>query len=556
MYHNFNSYYFSICLTLGSIAISPSLCLSGQESNPAKKLVVPGETFTIEGRPAFIFWPTEEKRRQPQPWVMYAPTLPNYPDVHEQWMHQQWVDAGIAIAGIDVGEAYGSPSSQSYMDELYRHLTQERGFASQPCLLGRSRGGLWVSSWAIRNPDCVAGIAGIYPVYDFTTYPKLEKTAPAYGLSVSELAASLGELNPITKAEGLAQAKIPVFIIHGDQDAIVPLDQNSQTLQNAYVRHQASELVDLVVPTGQGHNFWPGFFRCQNLVNFVIERANHAAGLKPLKTSTPSIPIGSVLYRDLTYTEVNGTSLKLDLYRPKAPSLNLPCVVWVHGGGWKQGSKNRCPATWLVNHGYVVVSIDYRLTDTAIWPAQIDDCRSAIRWLRDHAVEYGLDAQRIGVWGGSAGGHLVALLGTTVPPTDEKTSSRVSAVCDWYGPTDLLTMPANVLSEGRKLEDLASSNSAKLLGGSVRDRAELAAQVSALHHVSSDDTPFLIMHGGKDSLVPLEQSERLHKALQAAGVPSQLHVIPDAGHGGKEFQTDTTRAIIRQFFDKTLGSLN
>ena len=135
---------------------------------PVKELILPGESFLVAGRPAFILTPAGERKRTPQPWIFYAPTLPGYPDSHEKWMHEQFVAAGVAVAGIDVGEAYGSPEGNRLFTEFYRELTEKRGFARRPCLLGRSRGGLWVTSWAIENPDKVAGIAGIYPVFDLT----------------------------------------------------------------------------------------------------------------------------------------------------------------------------------------------------------------------------------------------------------------------------------------------------------------------------------------------------------------------------------------------------
>ena len=263
-------------------------------------------------------------------------------------------------------------------------------------------------------------------------------------------------------------------------------------------------------------------------------------------------PSKSDVAKDLVYSQIGDKPLLLDLSLPQNPQGKLPVVVWETGGGWKNGSKNRCPATWLVEHGYAVASINYRLTDEAQWPAQIDDCRAAVRWLRRHAQQYGLDADHIGAWGGSAGGHLVALMGTLDAPGDEAVSSRVQAVCDWYGPADLLTMPPNVLGAGRTEEDIANSNGAKLLGGTVRDRPELAKQASALYQVSAEDPPFLIMHGDKDPGVPLEQSQRLHDKLTAAGVPSTLHVVREAGHGGKQFQTPEVREAILKFFDQHL----
>ena len=242
-------------------------------TQPVKKLILAGESFLVDDRPAFILWPPKEKRQTPQPWIMYAPTLPPYPDRHEKWMHEQFVAAGVAVAGIDVGESYGSPRGQKHFTALYRELTQNRGFATKPCLLGRSRGGLWVSSWAIRNTDKISGIAGIYPVFDLRTYPGLKRAAPAYGLKPPELEATLDQHNPVARLDVLAKAKVPVFIIHGDVDKVVPLKQNSATLVERYKQAHADDVVELVVVEGQGHNLWPGFFHCHQLVDFAIRQA-------------------------------------------------------------------------------------------------------------------------------------------------------------------------------------------------------------------------------------------------------------------------------------------
>lgn len=240
---------------------------------PIKNLILPGEAFLVEGKPAFVFMPEPAKRLDPQPWVFYGPTLPGYPDKAERWMHEQFLAAGIAVAGIDVGEAYGSDRSVEAFTALYDELTSRRGFSKRPCMLGRSRGGLWVSSWAIANPDKVAGIAGIYPVYDWRTYPGVNKAAPAYGLTPDELVARQAELNPIARIEILAKAKIPVCIIHGDIDKVVPLEQNSAELAARYKAAGEEDLVTLIVAPGQGHTMWEGFFKCQPLVDFVIARA-------------------------------------------------------------------------------------------------------------------------------------------------------------------------------------------------------------------------------------------------------------------------------------------
>ncbi len=251
-----------------------------QEQQPQqeiKKLILPGEAFECAGRPAFILWPKPELRSEPQPWIFYAPTLAPYPDEAEKWMHQQFLDAGIAVAGIDVGEAYGSPEARKLFEEFYAELTGKRGLAKRPCLLGRSRGGLWVSSWAADHPERFAGLAGIYPVFDWRTYPGVEKAAPAYGLSPQALEQQAAELNPISRIDRLAKAKMPVFIIHGDQDTVVPLKENSATFAEAYQRAGAESALKLVIAQGQGHNMWEGFFRCQELVEFAIARAKAGA---------------------------------------------------------------------------------------------------------------------------------------------------------------------------------------------------------------------------------------------------------------------------------------
>jgi len=256
-------------LFVGFVFLSCTSFSYGQKKN----LILPGEAFTVSERPAFVLLPDESKRSTPQPWIIYAPTLPSYPDQHEKWMHEQFLNAGIAVAGIDVGEGYGSPKSNQLFTALYNELVQKKGFAPKPCLFGRSRGGLWVTSWAIENPTKVSGIIGIYPVFDFRTYPGIDKTAPAYALTKTDLESKLSELNPISKVSVLAKAKIPVALIHGDIDKVVPLKENSQEFFNQYKLENQQDLVKLIILKGQGHNFFEGFFNSQELVDFAIARA-------------------------------------------------------------------------------------------------------------------------------------------------------------------------------------------------------------------------------------------------------------------------------------------
>ena len=228
---------------------------------------------------------------------------------------------------------------------------------------------------------------------------------------------------------------------------------------------------------------------CTLALLMLASTQSNAADKKPANKNA-----NQLVQKDIEYATAGDVSLLLDLYKPKKSQGKLPVVVWIHGGGWKAGSKKNCKAAYLTDHGFAVASVDYRLIPVQ-WPAQMNDCRAAVRWLRKNADQYGLDGDHIGVWGSSAGGHLVALMGTLDKAEDEAVSSQVQAVCDWFGPSDLLTMPPNNVGNGRTKEDVAKSNGARLLGTTVREVPERAKKVSAFYQVTKDDAPFLIRHG-------------------------------------------------------------
>ena len=233
----------------------------------------------------------------------------------------------------------------------------------------------------------------------------------------------------------------------------------------------------------------------------------------------------ATIHRDLVYKTVNGAVLTLDLYCPEKFSGALPVIIYIHGGGWRRGRKEKCPAVALVQDGFAVASIDYRLSGTAPFPAQIEDCKAAVRWLRANASTYHLDPDRVGVWGHSAGGHLAALLGTSggVPELEGtgdnmQYSSQVQAVCDSAGPADLLAMTNLGPKRTFAIEGL--------LGGPLEKDKAKAIAASPIHYVSKDDPPFLIVHGEGDRVVPVEQSQRLYEELRKAGVNATLKILP------------------------------
>ncbi len=280
-------------LIIGFTVFCPFICAAEQpghataaasttvENGTKKPLPIQGEVFEVDGCTAFVMLPAAENRRagRPTPWVCYAPTLPKLPEARESWMFERFLAAGIAVAGVDVGESYGNPQGRTHFTALYRELVDHRGFSSKPCLLARSRGGLMLYNWAVEHPESVGGIAGIYPVCDLRSYPGLEKACGAYGLTASQLKEQLTQHNPIDRLAPLAKAGVPIFHIHGDSDKVVPLEVNSATLASRY--RELGGSMRMRIPPGHGHDVWDGFFQCQELVEFVIARASPAAEREP-----------------------------------------------------------------------------------------------------------------------------------------------------------------------------------------------------------------------------------------------------------------------------------
>ena len=233
------------------------------------------ERFEVEGRPAFVILPDKDKPKRDgaTPWVFYAPTFKNSlpSDRDEGWMIRRFLDRGIAVAGVDVGESYGSPNGRKAFTALHKHLVERYKFDKKASLLARSRGGLMLYCWAVDNPQKVRCIAGIYPVCDLASYPGIAKACGAYGLTADELKEQLDEHNPIPRLGPLANAKVPIFHIHGDKDKVVPLAENSAALVKRY--QELGGKAKLEIANGQWHNMWRGFFECQELVDFVIENA-------------------------------------------------------------------------------------------------------------------------------------------------------------------------------------------------------------------------------------------------------------------------------------------
>ena len=266
----------------------------------------------------------------------------------------------------------------------------------------------------------------------------------------------------------------------------------------------------------------------------------------PTFESTP--PASGAVLHDVVYCTMDSVPLRMDIYFPTSQSGPSPVLVYVHGGGWTSGEKSEIlglrDLPMFTAAGYLVVSVDYRLAPEFHFPAMIQDVKCAVRYLRAHADEYNLDPDHIGAWGLSAGGHLVSLLGLA----DESAgwdvgeyldqSSRVQAVVDMFGPADFTQAGAQSILPETMLE-------------TPDPTADLLAWLSPVTYISPDDPPFLIFHGNRDWIVPAEQAALFDQRLRAAGVPSQLVIIQNAGHGlipmGKPLQPSAAEVIQMMF---------
>jgi acetyl esterase/lipase len=279
---------------------------------------------------------------------------------------------------------------------------------------------------------------------------------------------------------------------------------------------------------------------------------------------TTLVPVAA----DVAYADLSDAQ-KLDLYVPEEGDGPFPLVINIHGGAFMMGDKAMSAAELdpLVAAGYAVASLNYRLSGEALFPAQIQDVKAAVRWLRANAETYNLDPDHFAAFGASAGGNLAAMLGTSGDVEDfddpelgnADVSSRVQAVVDWFGPTDFLQMDAQFAADevcpaSAESHDVADSPESMLLGAGVQTVPDLAAAANPITYVTEDDPPFFIQHGTADCNVPVAQSQLLYDALvEVTGEDNNTFImIEGAGHGGEEFSAEENFALVIAFLDETL----
>ena len=217
----------------------------------------------------FVLQPAKLAGDGSRPWVWYAPTIGAYPNQSNEWVLKKLLDRGYYVCGVNVGESYGSPTGRKAFSEFHQHVVREYKLETKARLLAQSRGGLMMYNWAAENPDKVRCIVGIYPVCDLRSYPGLNKAAGAYGMTPAELEKQLAKHNPIDRLEPLAKAGVSILHIHGDADAVVPLEKNSQIVLNRY--GSLGGKMKLIVVAGKGHAEIPEYFQEPRLVQFLSD---------------------------------------------------------------------------------------------------------------------------------------------------------------------------------------------------------------------------------------------------------------------------------------------
>ena len=330
---------------------------------------------------------------------------------------------------------------------------------------------------------------------------------------------------------------------------VVAAEDRAAALFRKWDRNNDGKLSRQELPVAARRNF----SRVDRDRNGFISLKEHTAFLRG---GSPKLPAGVRLVADQDYVGDGNPRHRLDLLLPEKPVGHkpLPVVAYVHGGGWRGGDKSSgLPrVAGLVASGrYVGVSIGYRLTGEASWPAQIHDCKAAIRWLKAHAKTYRFDPDRIAVFGSSAGGHLVSMLGVSGGVEDlqgrlgphGKFDSRVAAVVDFFGPTDFLRMNDQA---GKIDHNAARSPESLLVGGAIQEHVDRCRHASPLTYVDSRDAPFLIVHGDRDDVVIFPQSQLLQAALKKAAVPVALVTVKGGGHG---VRGRAVEARVREFLE-------
>ncbi|MEQ8786575.1 MAG: alpha/beta hydrolase fold domain-containing protein [Pirellulaceae bacterium] len=502
--------------------------------------------FEVEGKPVLVVAPT--KAAPGRPWIWHGEFFGHKPQPDIELLKR-----GFHIAYMRVPDMLGSPTAVEHWNAFYKELTEKYGLAKKPGLVGLSRGGLYCYNWAAANPDKVACVYGDAPVCDFKSWPggkgkgkgserDWRLVLERYGFA-DEAAALAYDKNPVDNLAPLARADVPLLHVYGDADEVVPWEENTGLLAQRY--RQLGGRITLIDKPGVGHHPH-GLDNPRPIVDFL---AQHAAVEKSVAPPVRRLdPVGELAAelepsRLLVYKRVGDRELYLHIFQPvdRQATDKRPCFLVIHGGGWTGGVPRRMYpfADHFARLGMVGVSLEYRLLNARQGTTVFDcvkDGRSAVRYLRSHAEELGIDPEQIVVSGGSAGGH-VAVSTALFDGVDEEGEAA-----------DVSCAPNALVLLFPVIDTSAEGYGQKKIG----DRWK---ELSPVHHVRRGLPPTLIFHGTGDTVTPFAGAKAFHEAMLEAGNRCQLDVHEDGRHGYLMFDRDLYNATLAKT-EAFLKSLN
>lgn len=476
--------------------------------------------FEVDGKPVLVVAP--ELPAQGNPWVWHGEFFGHKPAPDIELLRR-----GFHIVHMRVPNMLGSPKAVEHWNRCYQAMTSKYALADKVALVGLSRGGLYCYNWAAANPTKVACIYGDAPVCDFKSWPGGRGTGKGssrdWNLVMeqyqfkNEAEALAYEHNPVDNLQALAKANVPLLHVYGDADTVVPWDENTGLLAERY--RQLGGSISLIAKPGIGHHPH-GLVDSRPIVDFILKNAGDASSRK----TSPSGPhyvdqLATNIEPSLrmVYKQVDRGELYLHVFKPEGWTAadRRPCFLVIHGGGWAGGNPRRMYpfAKHFADLGMVGISLQYRLLNAKRGITVFDcvkDGRSAVRFLKDHARELGIDPKKVIVSGASAGGHVAA--GTALfHGIDEDGDSD-----------DVSPVPAAMVLLFPVIDTSTAGYGNKKIG----DRWK---ELSPAHQVKGKVPPTILFHGTSDTVTPLSGAEAFQASMQQSGNYCEI----DRQDGGK-----------------------
>lgn len=518
---------FTLSLLVIAVAISSSATAA---EFPGKQSTWNGfrrYDFTVDGKSVLVVAPN--KPAPGRPWVWHGEFFGHRPAPDVELLKR-----GFHIAYLSVPNMLGCPDAVRHWDACYEELTTKHGLAAKVALVGLSRGGLYCYNWAAANPDKVACIYGDAPVCDFKSWPGGKGTGKGsardwqlvlerYGFANDAEALAYNK-NPIDSLAPLAAAKVPLLHVFGDADDVVPWEENTGILATRY--RQLGGSILLIQKPGIGHHPH-GLDDPAPIVEFIEQHASleMPARYKPrLRDPIDRMAAEIESQRLVVYKKAGGRELYQHFLFPEGwkPSDKRSCFLIIHGGGWTGGEPTRMYPfpKWYVDQGMVGISIQYRLLNkergTTVFDC-VKDGRSAVRFVKAHAGEFGIDPEKIIVSGGSAGGHVA--LATAVLDGE-----KIEGIDEAGEATDVSPVPAALMLLFPVIDTSKDGYGAAKIGERWKD-------LSPVHQVSGKVPPTIIFHGSTDTVTPLAGAVAFRDSMHKLDNRCELDIYEGGQHG-------------------------